>query len=83
MEEDEFEVGGFYEDCAYHPCLCTAVGGLSVQGISLVDGSTPRSCDIGVCGVRPLTVEEAISIRQNGPSNEEDRKSIPKKDRWW
>lgn len=40
-----FVVGGLYEDCAYHPCLCIKVdeAGRDVTGISLIDGSLPRS----------------------------------------
>lgn len=48
-----FKPGDYYEDCAYHPCLCIAVDGQGgISGISLVDGSSPRCCDIAQCGVR-------------------------------
>jgi hypothetical protein len=32
-------VGGLYEDCSYHPCLCTYADAENIEGISLVDGS--------------------------------------------
>jgi hypothetical protein len=35
---EELQVGDFFEDCAYHPCLCIGTGMGCVQGISLVDG---------------------------------------------
>ena len=34
-----FKPGDIYEDCAYHPCLCTAVDGYGISGISLIGGS--------------------------------------------
>jgi len=37
------------------------------EGISLVDGSFPRQCGIPQCGVRKLTVEEAVQWRFFGP----------------
>ena len=40
----ELKPGDFFEDCAYHPCLCFSIGPGTVQGISLVDGSFPRDC---------------------------------------
>lgn len=64
------KVGGFYEDCGYHPCLCTAIEGDEITGISLVDGSIPRSCSIARCAPRPITAKEAIALRLDGPSQE-------------
>lgn len=58
--ETEVKVGDIYEDCAYHPVLCTESDGDDVAGISLFDYSRPRSCSIQHCGVRVLTVDEAV-----------------------
>src|SRR4051812_23616468 len=55
----ELKPGDYYEDCAYHPCLCVSSGEGTVHGISLVDGSFPRNCGIPQCGVRKLSAEEA------------------------
>lgn len=69
---DDLQPGDFYEDCAYHPCLCTRVireGDLVIQGISLVDGSYPRECSIPGCGVRKLTFEEAMHWKFYGPAD--------------
>ena len=64
---DQIQPGDFYEDCAYHPCLCVSTGMGMVNGISLVDGSFPRNCGIPQCQVRKLTTEEAIQWRLFGP----------------
>lgn len=81
--EQEIRVGDFYEDCAFHPCLCTSVGADGdedgVEGISLVDGSSPRCCSVRHCGLRLLTVEEAIHWKFHGPADE----TLETKDRWW
>ena len=71
--------GDLYEDCAYHPCLCVAVEGMEVSGISLIDGSWPRSCDLGMCGVRKLTVAEAWQWKHAGPTDVE----LSPEQRWW
>lgn len=61
--------GDFYEDCAYHPCLCIAADQEAdeISGISLIDGSSPRSCSFVYCGVRKLSREEAIHWKFFGP----------------
>lgn len=51
MTETDIAVGDIYEDCALHPVLCTQVGMERVgdpelTGISLIDGSYPRSCSL-------------------------------------
>jgi hypothetical protein len=80
--EKEIRVGDFYEDCAYHPCLCVVAGSEGdedgLEGISLVDGSL-RSCSARHCGVRLLTIEEAIHWKLHGPK---DQTIAPQK-RWW
>jgi hypothetical protein len=62
-----FVIGGIYEDCAYHPCLCTEVDEdeRELTGISLIDGSLPRSCSIEHCGPEVLSVGQAALIRRN------------------
>jgi len=75
----DVQPGDFYEDCAYHPCLCIRVLDEEVAGISLVDGSSPRSCDIHHCGVRKLTFDEAMQWKFYGPTDRE----LPDESRWW
>jgi hypothetical protein len=81
--EKDIRVGDFFGDCAFHPCLCIAVGvegdEEGVEGISLVDASSPRSCSTRHCGLRLLTVEEAIHWKFHGPADEK----VKSKDRWW
>ena len=67
LDAEELRPGDFYEDCAYHPCLCTGTDMGMVEGISLVDGSYPRQCGVPQCGVRKLTYEEAVHWRFQGP----------------
>lgn len=49
---DRVRVGEYYEDCAYHPCLCVMFRALvidgnladyDIEGIDLVTGSTPAA----------------------------------------
>ena len=79
----ELARGDIYEDCAYHPCLCVSVGEPDdpdgVLGISLVDGSYPHSCSVEHCGVRRLTVDEALQWRSHGPSDV----VLEPEYRWW
>jgi hypothetical protein len=75
--------GEIYEDCAYHPCLCLGTGDGQVWGISLIDGSQPRSCDLRMCGVRILTLEEAWEIKCHGPADAEAKAVYPSERRWW
>jgi hypothetical protein len=72
-----FVVGGLYEDCAYHPCLCIEIDEAErcLMGISLMDGSLPRSCSIDHCGPEVLTVHEAVHIRVNFEVFEKRRKA--------
>jgi hypothetical protein len=71
--------GDFYEDCAFHPCLCIRVDGDEVNGISLVDGSYPRGCSIFGCAIRKLTFEEALQWKFRGPPDVEFAEDA----RWW
>jgi hypothetical protein len=59
--------GDFYMDCSYHPCLCTEVDGDDIFGISLVDGSFPRSCSVKHCAPRKLSFNQARVLRLLGP----------------
>lgn len=76
----ELRAGELFEDRRYHPCLCTEANTSDdldgVCGISLVDG-TPCSCSITHCGIRKLTVEEAVRWKYHGPGDH----SV--EDRWW
>jgi len=75
--------GGFYEDCAYHPCLAMGVDAEQddIWGISLVDGSWPRSCSLNNCGVIPLTVEQVWRWKLQGP--DETVSELPEDRSWW
>jgi hypothetical protein len=72
--------GDLFEDCRYHPCLCTESNSPDdadgVYGISLVDG-TPSGCSIAHCGLRKLTVEEVDHWKYFGP------RDVVVEDRWW
>ena len=62
------QVGDIYEDCSFHPVLCTAVdevAGVVLSGISLIDGSFPRSCDALHCGPIRIRVEEVVAIKRD------------------
>ena len=82
---DELHRGDFYEDCAYHPCLCTRTEYDMVEGISLVDGSYPRLCGVPHCGVRKLTFEEAVQWRFYGPPDvpPEIESDMPAAQKYW
>lgn len=65
-EKIDVRPGMIYEDCAFHPVLCTHVhDDDSVSGISLIDGSFPRNCSLIHCGIVLLSIEDAIQIRRN------------------
>jgi hypothetical protein len=82
---DTFKPGDYYEDCSFHPCLCTEVDGEGgIRGISLIDGSSPRGCDIEHCGVRKLTLEEVVLWKARGPQNlDQPWTPLPDKQWWW
>ena len=77
--------GDLYEDCAYHPVVCVAVDydQDEITGVSMIDGSHPRSCSLRFCGVRKLTVEEAWSIKRFGPIDVAARDRVAADERWW
>lgn len=66
MTSDRILPGDMYEDCDYHPVLCTSssIEEDHVEGISLIDGSMPRSCSYVHCDVQRLSVAEAVHLRQ-------------------
>lgn len=55
--------GDIYEDCSFHPVLCTHNDGEVVMGISLIDASSPRTCDLTYCGVIKLSINDVITAR--------------------
>ncbi len=77
--EADLKPGEYYEDCAYHPCLCVWVDDDEVLGISLIDGTHPRGCSIFGCGIRKLSLNEALKWKFSGPEDVE----IPQEQKWW
>lgn len=73
--------GDYYEDCAFHPCICTRVNvdDDEISGVSLVDGSHPRACSTRHCGVRKLTFAEALHWKFFGPADQ----AVPAQNQWW
>lgn len=57
------KVGDIFLDCDNHPVFCTEVDGDDVAGISLIDGSHPRSCSITHCAVTKLKLKKAVELR--------------------
>ncbi|MEV7340625.1 hypothetical protein [Streptomyces sp. NPDC093544] len=61
-------VGDIYEDCSFHPVLCTEIdndGGVVLSGISLIDGTFPRSCDAQFCAPIRIQVEDVMAIKND------------------
>jgi hypothetical protein len=61
-------VGELYEDCSYEPMLCVLADyeADELTGISLVNGRV-GSCSPTHCGVRKLSLREAVEIRGTWP----------------
>lgn len=76
---NDIKPGDLYEDSLHHPCLCISKEGTELSGISLVDGSYPRSDDLQHKPVRKLTLEEAWQWRIKGPQDVQ----LPLQQRWW
>lgn len=78
---EEIRVGDYFESCSFHPCLCIEVdeNGRNIEGISLVNGGI-QHCSVFHCGIRKLTVDEAIHWKLHGPRELEDREVEQK---WW
>ena len=71
MTEDQAErikPGEIYEDCSFQPVLCTFNDGDQIQGISLIDATTPRACSIGHCAVIKLSIADVIAARADWPA---------------
>ena len=86
MKKVRFKPGDIYEDCHYHPCLCTAVSYREdcIHGISLIDGSAPRSCSLRYCGVIKLTPAQALLWKQKGPQHTDGHwQPLPDQQWWW
>ncbi len=66
-KDTKISPGDVYEDSAYHPCLCIGVDyeDDEIWGVSLIDGSAPRSCSLLNSGIRKLSVDEAWLIKEN------------------
>ncbi len=68
----DFEMGDIYLDCAYHPVIATeAVRFRTAQpgcwdadlaGVSMIDGSGPRSCSVFHCAPQKISLELALLI---------------------
>lgn len=63
---DLIQPGDIYEDPFFHPCLCFGVDDGAVWGVSLIDGSYPRTTDLGVSGVRKLSLQQAWEHKLKG-----------------
>lgn len=65
-----FEIGDYYLDCFGHPCVVTEVNtvygiwyglwDIDIAGVSLVDGTAPRSCSVYHCAPEKITYEFAL-----------------------
>ena len=56
------KIGEIYLDCALHPTLCEGISVEDdyVEGVSLIDGTRPRSCSLACCYPVRLSVTEAL-----------------------
>ena len=55
-----------------HPCLCIEIDYLAdeIWGVSLIDGSYPRTCSLLHSGVRKLSVQEAWNLKMSSSSSQ-------------
>ncbi|MFY1618125.1 hypothetical protein [Micromonospora sp. WMMD736] len=60
--------GDIYEDCSFHPVLCTHNDGEVLMGISLIDATTPRTCDLKHCGVIKLSLDDVNAAPADWPA---------------
>jgi hypothetical protein len=67
-EPRKIKPGDIYEDCSFHPVLCTFNDGDQIQGISLIDATAPRACSISHCAVTKLSVADVITARTDWPA---------------
>lgn len=77
----KINVGDYFESCSFHPCLCIEVdeSGRNIEGISLIDGHI-QNCSAVHCGIRKLTIDEAIEWKKSGPQEIEDQEVD---NQWW
>jgi hypothetical protein len=56
--------GVIFEDCGYHPVLCThaSIEEDELEGISLIDGQI-RACSMFHCGAEELTLDQVLVIK--------------------
>jgi hypothetical protein len=73
---EDIKPGDIYEDCAFQPILCTYNEGGEISGISLIDGSYPRWCDIGGCGPVKLSIADVIAARTDWTTYLKHREAI-------
>ncbi len=72
LELPRFQVGDIYLDCSYHPVIATEVEKYHWQqpgawdydlaGVSMIDGSWPRSCSVLHCAPQKLDLVTALLI---------------------
>ncbi len=77
----QIQVGDYFESCSFHPCVCIEVDetGRNIEGISLIDGHI-QNCSTTHCGIRKLTIDEAIEWKKSGPQKSE---GCDIDNRWW
>ena len=71
----EIRPGDIYEDCSFHPVLCTYVDGDEIGGISLIDATAPRACSLGGCGVIKLSIADVVAARDDWSAHLASRKA--------
>jgi hypothetical protein len=76
----KLKIGDYFESCSFHPCICIGIddSDRNIEGISLVDGHI-QSCSVIHCGVRRITLEEAIIWKLYGPKETDVEIEKP----WW
>lgn len=66
--------GDIYEDCSFHPVLCTNIDDDEVNGISLIDATSPRACSLTHCGVIKLAIADVLEARADFPAYQARRR---------
>lgn len=77
MTRDQFgpiSPGDIYEDCAFHPVLCTNSHEDQISGISLIDATAPRACSLTHCGIIKLTIADVLEARDDFPAYQARRR---------
>ena len=82
---EQIQPGDFYEDSAYHPCVCVecSIEKDEIWGISLIDGSYPRSESLSLSGIRKLDIGQVWEWKTNGAPELRNDPSFPEEKRWW